>query len=290
MAINLFDSCAVVVFKIVYYKLEEACTLEQVTLNNGIKIPQLGLGVFQIEDEAVLKAAVKAAIAAGYRHFDTASLYRNEKPLGEALAQSELKREDVFVTSKVWNDVTTFDGTKQAFADSLEKLNMDYFDLYLIHWPTTGYLDKWRAMEDLYEQGKVRAIGVSNFEKEDLDKLLATARVKPVVDQVETHPYYQRPKLHELLKKLGIAYEAWSPLGRAKNGALSDKTIAAIAKAHDKSIAQVILRWHLQLGEIVIPKSTHAKRIKENIDVFDFKLTNDEMKQIAQLDQETSMN
>lgn len=259
--------------------------MEQITLNNGVKIPQLGLGVFQIEDQKVLQAAVQAAIKDGYRHFDTAALYRNEKELGQVLADSGLKRDEYFVTSKVWNDVTTYDETKAAFAESLKKLGTEYLDLYLIHWPTEGYLEKWRALEDLYEDGKVRAIGVSNFEKDDLANLLTNARVKPAVDQVETHPYYQRPELHQLLTELGIAYESWSPLGRAQNGALQDPTIAAIAQAHEKSTAQVILRWHLQLGEIVIPKSTHAARIAENSAVFDFELTPEEMTLIAQLDQ-----
>lgn len=264
--------------------------MENIKLNNGVKIPQLGLGVFQIEDDKVLKQAVLAAIKAGYRHFDTATLYRNEQALGEALADSGIARDDLFVTSKVWNTVTTYDGTKQAFADSLKKLNMDHLDLYLIHWPTEGYLEKWRALEDLYSQGLVRAIGVSNFEKKDLDTLLAHARVKPAVDQVETHPYYQRPELHALLKDLGIAYESWSPLGRAKNGALQDPLLQKIGQKHNKTVAQVIIRWHLQKGEIVIPKSTHEQRIFENSNVFDFALSADEMKQIEILDKNESMN
>jgi len=264
--------------------------MQEITLNNQVTVPQLGLGVFQIEDDNVLKDAVKAAIKDGYRHFDTATLYKNEQALGEALADSGVPRDELFVTSKVWNTVTTYDDTIAAFKESLRKLNMDYLDLYLIHWPTEGYLEKWRALEDLYDQGLVRAIGVSNFEKEDLEQLLAHAKVTPAVDQVETHPYYQRPKLHALLKQLGIAYEAWSPLGRAKNGALQDPTLQEIAQAHNKSVAQVIIRWHIQNDEIVIPKSTHANRIEENFNVFDFSLTDSEMQQIAGLDKNESMN
>ncbi|MBN7274546.1 aldo/keto reductase [Ligilactobacillus pobuzihii] len=264
--------------------------MQEITLNNQVTVPQLGLGVFQIEDDNILKDAVKAAIKDGYRHFDTATLYKNEQALGEALADSGVPRDELFVTSKVWNTVTTYDDTIAAFKESLRKLNMDYLDLYLIHWPTEGYLEKWRALEDLYDQGLVRAIGVSNFEKEDLEQLLAHAKVTPAVDQVETHPYYQRPKLHALLKQLGIAYEAWSPLGRAKNGALQDPTLQKIAKTHNKSVAQVIIRWHIQNDEIVIPKSTHANRIEENFNVFDFSLTDSEMKQIAGLDKNESMN
>ena len=264
--------------------------MQEITLNNQVTVPQLGLGVFQIEDDNILKDAVKAAINDGYRHFDTATLYKNEQALGEALADSGVPRDELFVTSKVWNTVTTYDDTIAAFKESLRKLNMDYLDLYLIHWPTEGYLEKWRALEDLYDQGLVRAIGVSNFEKEDLEQLLAHAKVTPAVDQVETHPYYQRPKLHALLKQLGIAYEAWSPLGRAKNGALQDPTLQEIAQTHNKSVAQVIIRWHLQNDEIVIPKSTHANRIEENFNVFDFLLTDSEMQQIAGLDKNESMN
>jgi len=264
--------------------------MQEITLNNQVTVPQLGLGVFQIEDDNILKDAVKAAINDGYRSFDTATLYKNEQALGEALADSGVPRDELFVTSKVWNTVTTYDDTIAAFKESLRKLNMDYLDLYLIHWPTEGYLEKWRALEDLYDQGLVRAIGVSNFEKEDLEQLLAHAKVTPAVDQVETHPYYQRPKLHALLKQLGIAYEAWSPLGRAKNGALQDPTLQEIAQTHNKSVAQVIIRWHLQNDEIVIPKSTHANRIEENFNVFDFSLTDSEMQQIAGLDKNESMN
>ena len=264
--------------------------MQEITLNNQVTVPQLGLGVFQIEDDNILKDAVKAAINDGYRSFDTATLYKNEQALGEALADSGVPRDELFVTSKVWNTVTTYDDTIAAFKESLRKLNMDYLDLYLIHWPTEGYLEKWRALEDLYDQGLVRAIGVSNFEKEDLEQLLAHAKVTPAVDQVETHPYYQRPKLHALLKQLGIAYEAWSPLGRAKNGALQDLTLQEIAQTHNKSVAQVIIRWHLQNDEIVIPKSTHANRIEENFNVFDFSLTDSEMQQIAGLDKNESMN
>lgn len=264
--------------------------MQEITLNNQVTVPQLGLGVFQIEDDNILKDAVKAAIKDGYRHFDTATLYKNEQALGEALADSGVPRDELFITSKVWNTVTTYDGTIAAFKESLRKLNMGHLDLYLIHWPTEGYLEKWRALEDLYAQGLVRAIGVSNFEKEDLEQLLAHAKVTPAVDQVETHPYYQRPKLHALLKQLGIAYEAWSPLGRAKNGALQDRTLQEIAQNHGKSVAQVIIRWHLQNDEIVIPKSVHANRIEENFDVFDFSLTDSEMQQIAILDKNESMN
>ncbi|MBO0409814.1 aldo/keto reductase [Enterococcus hulanensis] len=258
--------------------------MEQLKLNNGQMIPQLGLGVFKVQDPDDLKSAVAAALKSGYRHFDTATIYKNEAWLGEALAESDVKREDLFITSKVWNSNTTYDETIAAFHESLKLLQTDYLDLYLIHWPSEGYNEKWRAMESLYNDGLIKSIGVSNFEKPHMEKLLTTAKIKPTVDQIETHPYFQQKELHEYLKSLDIAHEAWGPLGQGKGNVMEDPTLAKIAEAHDKSIAQVILRWHLQRDIIVIPKSVHAERIAQNIDVFDFTLTDEEMKLIASID------
>lgn len=258
--------------------------MEQLKLNNGQMIPQLGLGVFKVQDPDDLKSAVAAALKSGYRHFDTATIYKNEAWLGEALAESVVKREDLFITSKVWNSNTTYDETIAAFHESLKLLQTDYLDLYLIHWPSEGYNEKWRAMESLYNDGLIKSIGVSNFEKPHMEKLLTTAKIKPTVDQIETHPYFQQKELHEYLKSLDIAHEAWGPLGQGKGNVMEDPTLAKIAEAHDKSIAQVILRWHLQRDIIVIPKSVHAERIAQNIDVFDFTLTDEEMKLIASID------
>lgn len=258
--------------------------MEQLKLNNGQMIPQLGLGVFKVQDAEDLKRSVADALKSGYRHFDTATIYHNEAWLGEALAESDVKREDLFITSKVWNSNTTYDETIAAFHESLKKLQTDYLDLYLIHWPSEGYNEKWRAMESLYNDGLIKSIGVSNFEKTHLEKLMTTATITPAVDQIETHPYFQQKELHDYLKGLGIAHEAWGPLGQGKGNVMEDPTLAKIAEAHNKSIAQVILRWHLQRDIIVIPKSVHAERIAQNIDVFDFKLTEEEMSLIAALD------
>lgn len=258
--------------------------MEQLKLNNGQMIPQLGLGVFKVQDADDLKAAVSEALKDGYRHFDTATIYHNEEWLGEALAESDVKREELFITSKVWNSNTTYDETIAAFHESLKKLQTDYLDLYLIHWPSEGYNEKWRAMESLYKDGLIKAIGVSNFEKPHMEKLMTTATIKPAVDQVETHPYFQQKELNDYLKSIDIAHEAWGPLGQGKGNVLEDPVLTKIAEAHGKTVAQVILRWHLQRDIIVIPKSVHAERIAQNIDVFDFSLTDEEMSMIASID------
>lgn len=258
--------------------------MEELKLNNGQMIPQLGLGVFKVQDADDLKRAVAEALKDGYRHFDTATIYHNEEWLGEALAQSDVKREDLFITSKVWNSNTTYDETIAAFHESLKKLQTDYLDLYLVHWPSEGYNEKWRAMESLYNDGLIKSIGVSNFEKPHLEKLMTTATIKPTVDQIETHPYFQQKELHEYLKSLDIVHEAWGPLGQGKSNVLEDPVLTKIAEAHSKTVAQVILRWHLQRDIIVIPKSVHEERIAQNIDVFDFTLTEEEMSMIASID------
>lgn len=258
--------------------------MEQLKLNNGQMIPQLGLGVFKVQDADDLKAAVSEALKDGYRHFDTATIYHNEEWLGEALAESDVPREELFITSKVWNSNTTYDETIAAFHESLKKLQTDYLDLYLIHWPSEGYNEKWRAMESLYNDGLIKAIGVSNFEKPHMEKLMTTATIKPAVDQVETHPYFQQKELNDYLKSMDIAHEAWGPLGQGKGNVLEDPVLTKIAEVHGKTVAQVILRWHLQRDIIVIPKSVHAERIAQNIDVFDFSLTDEEMSMIASID------
>jgi diketogulonate reductase-like aldo/keto reductase len=258
--------------------------MEELKLKNGQMIPQLGLGVFKVQDADDLKRAVAEALKDGYRHFDTATIYHNEEWLGEALAQSDVKREDLFITSKVWNSNTTYDETIAAFHESLKKLQTDYLDLYLIHWPSEGYNEKWRAMESLYNDGLIKSIGVSNFEKPHLEKLMTTATIKPTVDQIETHPYFQQKELHEYLKSLDIVHEAWGPLGQGKSNVLEDPVLTKIAEDHNKTVAQVILRWHLQRDIIVIPKSVHEERIAQNIDVFDFTLTEEEMSMIASID------
>src|SRR5699024_442977 len=249
---------------------------DTVTLNNGVKMPGFGLGVYKVDDGDVTVESVKAALKNGYRSIDTASFYDNERGVGQGIKESGVPRDDIFVTSKVWNDEQGYENTLQAFEESLEKLGLDYLDLYLIHWPVKGkYKDTWKAMETLYEEGKVRAIGVSNFHIHHLKDLMADSKVKPVVDQVEYHPHLTQEKLKAFCEQENIQLEAWSPL---KKGRLLDEpVIAGLADKYGKTSAQIILRWDVQNNVITIPKSTHEHRIKENAAIFDFELTDEEM-------------
>ncbi len=260
-------------------------TIPQVTLNNGVKMPQFGLGVFKVDNAADIKNSIKWALADGYRLIDTAMIYQNEQWVGEAIKESGVPREALFVTSKLWNSDRGYEGTKAAFAASLERLGLDYLDLYLIHWPADGYLEAWRAMTDLYHEGKIRAIGVSNFQPHHLDDLMAHSDVVPVVNQIETHPIFQQKELHRYLTNHQIAHEAWGPLGQGKSDILVDPVLTKIAKKYGKSTAQIVLRWHIDRGVIIIPKSTHEQRLAENVNIFDFSLTDEEMQDIAKLDQ-----
>ncbi|MEU2358356.1 aldo/keto reductase [Streptomyces misionensis] len=260
--------------------------IPSVTLNNGVEIPQLGFGVFQVPDEQTT-AAVTSALEAGYRSIDTAAIYGNETGVGRALAAAALPREELFVTTKVWNADQGYDATLRAFDASLAKLGLDYVDLYLIHWPTPArdlYRDSWRALERLAEEGRVRAAGVSNFQPDHLERLLDGATLIPAVNQIELHPGLQQAALRAFHAEHKIATEAWSPL--AQGAVLDDPAITDIAARHGKSPAQVVIRWHLQLGNIVIPKSVTPARIRENLDVFDFALSEQEMTAIAALDRD----
>ncbi|MEU2305466.1 aldo/keto reductase [Streptomyces misionensis] len=260
--------------------------IPSVTLNNGVEIPQLGFGVFQVPDEQTT-AAVTSALEAGYRSIDTAAIYGNETGVGRALAAAALPREELFVTTKVWNADQGYDATLRAFDASLAKLGLDYVDLYLIHWPTPArdlYRDSWRALERLAEEGRVRAAGVSNFQPDHLERLLDGATLIPAVNQIELHPGLQQAALRAFHAEHKIATEAWSPL--AQGAVLDDPAITDIAAWHGKSPAQVVIRWHLQLGNIVIPKSVTPARIRENLDVFDFALSEQEMTAIAALDRD----
>jgi len=252
---------------------------DTITLNNGLQMPGMGLGVFQVENDATAEM-VKNAIEVGYRSIDTAAIYGNEAGVGQgiklALASTGLNREDLFITSKVWNDGLSYDETIAAYEDSLQKLGLDYLDLYLIHWPGKDkYAESWRALEDLYDQGKIKAIGVCNFTVAHLEKLLTFARIKPVINQVEFHPRLQQVELRAFCDKHQIQLEAWAPL--MQGGLLEDETIAQIATKYGKSIPQVILRWDVQNGVITIPKSVRRERMMQNADVFDFTLTDEEM-------------
>ncbi|CAL9288568.1 aldo/keto reductase [Streptomyces sp. SudanB182_2057] len=258
-----------------------------IILNNGVEMPQLGYGVWQVPDDEA-ERAVAAALQAGYRSIDTAAIYGNEEGTGRAIAASGVPREEIFVTTKVWNSDHGYDATLRAFDTSLANLGLDYVDLYLIHWPLPSrdaYVDTYKAFEKLYADKRVRAIGVSNFLPEHLRRLTEETSVVPAVNQIELHPHLQQRESRALHGELGIATEAWSPLGQGK-GLLEVPAIVAIARKHDRTPAQVVLRWHLQLGNIVIPKSVTPSRIKENIAVFDFSLDDEDLAAISALNED----
>lgn len=249
------------------------------TLHNGVKMPWFGLGVFKVQEGTEVEEAVKAAIKNGYRSIDTAAIYQNEEGVGKAIKESGVPREELFITSKVWNSDQGYETTLQAYETSLKKLGLEYLDLYLIHWPgKSKFKDTWKALEKLYKDGRVRAIGVSNFHIHHLEDLLTDAEIKPMVNQVEYHPHLTQKDLLAFCQKEGIQLEAWSPLKRGQ--LLADPTINELAKKYQKSPAQIILRWDLQTGVVTIPKSIKETRIIENADVFDFELTEEDINKI----------
>ncbi|MFS0699313.1 aldo/keto reductase [Cellulomonas sp. 179-A 4D5 NHS] len=254
-----------------------------VTLNNGVQMPILGFGVFQVPAEET-ERVVTDALAAGYRHIDTAAAYGNEEAVGRAIAASGIARDELFVTTKLWIHDGGEDGTKRAFEASLTKLGLDRLDLYLIHQPLGDYYSSWRAMQDLNRQGAVRAIGVSNFHPDRLVDLVDHNEVVPAVNQIETHPFHQRATDQQVMAERGVQIESWGPLAEGKNDILTNPVLTEIGQAHGKSVAQVTLRWLIQRGVVVIPKSSRPERMAENIDVFDFELTDDQMTRIATLD------
>ncbi|MED3550652.1 aldo/keto reductase [Cytobacillus praedii] len=258
------------------------------TLHNGVKMPWFGLGVFKVKEGPELVNAVKTAIKHGYRSVDTAAIYENEEGVGkgiqEGLREADISREELFVTSKVWNADLGYESTIAAYEASLKKLGLEYLDLYLIHWPVAGkYKDAWRALETLYKEGRVKAIGVSNFQIHHLEDLMKDAEIKPMINQVECHPRLTQKELKAFCEDNGIQLEAWSPLMQGQ--LLDNEVIQEIANNHNKSVAQVILRWDLQNGVVTIPKSTKEHRIVENANVFDFELTKEEMEIIDGLNQ-----
>jgi diketogulonate reductase-like aldo/keto reductase len=260
------------------------------TLHNGVKMPWLGLGVFKVKDGEEVVSSVKTALEAGYRSIDTAAIYGNEDGVGKAINESDVPREELFITTKVWNADQGYESTLAAFDKSMEKLGLDYLDLYLIHWaaPALGkYLETWKALEKLYKDGRIRAIGVSNFKIHHLEDIIANCEIKPMVNQVEYHPRFNQKELHEYCKKNEIQLEAWSPL--MQGGLLDEPTLIEIANKYNKSTAQIIIRWDLQTEVVTIPKSTKPHRIAENADVFDFELSQEDMNKINTLNQDNRM-
>jgi 2,5-diketo-D-gluconate reductase A len=263
-----------------------------VTLNNGVEMPILGFGVFQIpEDET--QAAVEAALEAGYRHLDTAASYLNEEAVGAAIKASGITRDDLWVTTKLWiqhNPTGSVeDDTMRAFENSLRRLGLDYLDLYLIHQPLGDYYSEWRAMQQLYKEGRIRAIGVSNFHPDRLVDLIDHNDITPAVNQIETHPFHQRAVDQNLMSERGVQIESWGPFAEGKNNLFTNPVLSSIAEDHGKSVAQVVLRWLVQREVVVIPKSVRAERMAQNTDIFDFTLTDDQMDKIATLDTGASL-
>ena len=264
--------------------MTNATEVPALTLDDGVQIPQLGFGVFQIPPDET-QQAVEEALGVGYRHIDTAAAYRNEAGVGAAIAATGVDREHVFVTTKLWNSQQGYDSTLRAFDKSLERLGTDFVDLYLIHWPRPErdlFGETWRAFERIREEGRVRSIGVSNFRTEDLERLGEDAELRPTVNQIELHPRFQQAEQRAWNAEQGIVTEAWSPL--AQGDLLNDGTIETVAAHHERTPAQTILRWHIQIGNVVIPKSATPERIRENFEIFDFELSEDDMAALARLD------
>ena len=258
---------------------------KQIILSNGVTIPQVGLGVWKAANDGSCENAVKWALAAGYGHIDTASEYGNETSVGLGIKNSKVKRSEIFLTTKLWNENIRQHRTKAAYQESLDRLGVDYVDLYLIHWPADGFEDAWKEMEELYQEGKIRAIGVSNFHEHHLEALEKIWTVKPMVNQIESHPYFTNQKLIDYCMDKGIQVSVWSPLGGSaqKQNTLEDPVLKELAEKYHKSAAQIIIRWDIQRGVVVIPKSVHQERINANLDVFDFELSNEDMERISSL-------
>lgn len=263
--------------------------MQKVILNNGVEMPILGFGVFQIQDEKECEQAVYDAIMAGYRLIDTAASYQNEEAVGRAIKRSGVPREELFITTKLWVDGTGYERTKKAFEKSLEKLQLDYLDLYLIHQPFGDVYGSWRAMEELYREGKIRAIGVSNFYPDRLTDFIIHNEVVPAINQVETHVFNQQIESAKLMKENNVQIESWGPFAEGKNNMFQNEILVSIAEKHNKSVAQVVLRWLTQRGVVAIPKSVHKERIIENFNIFDFELSQEDIEKIATLDTNESL-
>jgi diketogulonate reductase-like aldo/keto reductase len=258
--------------------------MHTVTLNNGVNMPVIGIGLWQVNDQQEAENAVYEALKAGYRLIDTAEGYLNEEAVGRAIKRSGVPREDIFVTTKVWVQNAGYESTRRAFEKSLKKLQLDYLDLYLIHQPFGDYYGSWRAMEELYREGRIRAIGVSNFLPDRLMDLVMHNEIAPHVNQIETHPFHQQAETQAFLKSLGVQHQSWAPFAEGRNNLFANETLASIAAKHGKTVAQVVLRWLVQRDIVVIPKSVRKERIAENFDIFNFTLDEEDMQRIATLD------
>ncbi len=261
--------------------------MQYVTLSNGVKMPQLGYGVYQVNKEEC-ERCVLDALKVGYRHIDTAQSYFNEEEVGNAIAKSGVPREQIFLTTKVWVEHYGYDETRKSVLESMRKLKTNYIDLVLLHQPFADYYGAWRALEDLYAEGVIKAIGVSNFYPDRLVDICSFARIKPMVNQVETHPHNQQIEAHEWMKKYGVQHEAWAPFGEGRGGMFEEPLLVEIGKKYGKTAAQVILRWDMQRNVVAIPKSTHIERMEQNFDIFDFELSEEDMAKIATLDKKQS--
>lgn len=258
--------------------------MQNVKLSNGVEMQLEGFGVFQVPDLTECEKAVSEALNVGYRLIDTAAAYFNEEAVGKAIKKSGIKRDELFITTKLWIQDAGYENAKKAFQTSLDKLGLDYLDLYLIHQPFSDYYGSWRAMEELYEQGKIRAIGVCNFYPDRLADLCLNAKIKPMVNQVEIHPFFQQQKSIDVMKEFGVQPEAWGPFAEGKFGIFENEVLTEIAKKYNKTSAQVILRWNIQRGVVVIPKSVRKERMEQNFDIWNFELSNEDMNKISTLD------
>ena len=256
-----------------------------VTLHNRIKMPMLGFGVFQMNDLAQCEQSVYDALLAGYRLIDTAASYLNEEAVGRAIKRSGIPREELFITSKIWVQDVNYDNAKKAYQTSLEKLQLEYLDLYLIHQPYNDIYGAWRAMQELYEDGRVKAIGVANFTSARLVDLILNNKIKPMVNQIETHPFNQQGEAHKVMHEYGVQHEGWAPFAEGRQNLFTNETLMEIAKRHNKSVGQVVLRWNVQRGIVVIPKSVRKERIRENYTIFDFELSDEDMEKIKAMDE-----
>jgi 2,5-diketo-D-gluconate reductase A len=264
-------------------------TVPSITLNNGVKMPLLGFGVFQVPDLEECERSVSEALQAGYRLIDTAAAYGNEEAVGSAIKRGSVPREELFVTTKLWISDTGYESTKQAFERSLQRLQLDYLDLYLIHQPFGDVYGSWRAMQELYRAGRIRAIGVSNFQPDRIMDLIVHNEVVPAVNQIETHPFNQQIETQKFLQENGVQIESWGPFAEGKNNLFANEILVSIAGKYNKSVAQVVLRWLTQRGVVAIPKSVRQERIVENFNIFDFELSPEDMDAIATLDTKTSL-